>query len=613
MCGICGIWQPDQTVDESLVRAMNGTLTHRGPDGDGLHASGNIGLAMRRLAIIDVAGSDQPIYNEDRSIVLVFNGEIYNYRELRANLLASGHALRTQGDGETIVHLYEEHGVECVTHLNGIFAFALWDVRRQLLLLARDHLGIKPMHYMGLPDGGIVFGSELKALIQHPAMPKSIDPVAVAEYFALRYIPSPRTIYSGVRKLPPAHRLVAHGADVRIERYWDWQAPSGPATGNTHYSEALRPLFEDVVRRQMLADVPLGAFLSGGIDSTIVVGLMAQVSSQPVKTYSVGFEWNEGAYYDETPYARAVAKRYGTDHHEVVLKADALDLWPRLAAHFDEPFADPASIPTFLISQFARKSVRVVLTGEGADELFAGYGWYAWAQRRIPLPFAARLAAWALDGRRGKRSAMARFAPDFETMYFESALCSVFQSDERDALFSRDFRATLNNWRPLREFAGALSKSRQADPQTRMQDLDARIWLEGGPLTKVDRMSMATSIEARVPFLDYRMVELAARMPPGVKLRNGVSKAILRETFADLLPPEILNRPKHAFDVPIGVWLRGGLRQAMSALAEHPAIAQSGYFDPAFVQRVASAHLGGRDHAAQLWALWTWCLWWDSR
>ncbi len=293
MCGICGIFQPGQPVDESLIRAMNSTLAHRGPDGDGFHVEGSIGLAMRRLAIIDVAGSDQPIYNEDRTIALVFNGEIYN-RELRADLLARGHALRTQGDGETIVHLYEEYGTDCACHLNGIFAFALWDGRTQTLLLARDHLGIKPLHYAQLPGGAIVFGSELKAIVKHPAVSRAIDPVAVAEFFALRYIPSPRSIYANVHKLPPAHRLIARGGTMRIERYWDWQVMPPASHGTySHYIEETRTVFEDTVKRQMLADVPLGAFLSGGIDSTIVVGLMAKTAGQPVNTYSVGFDWCE--------------------------------------------------------------------------------------------------------------------------------------------------------------------------------------------------------------------------------------------------------------------------------------------------------------------------------
>ncbi len=386
MCGICGIYHATQPADEMRLRAMNGTLTHRGPDGDGYYCEGNVGLGMRRLAIIDVAGSDQPITNEDGRIVLVFNGEIYNYRELRANLLAHGHTLRTQGDGETIVHLYEEHGADCVQHLNGIFAFALWDERTATLLLARDHLGIKPLHYAQLDDGTLLFGSELKVLLQHPGLPRDLDADAIAQYFALRYIPSPRSVYRAARKLPPAHRLVARDGTVRVERYWDWRTRSDATRKPPQFRDELRALFEDTVERQMLADVPLGAFLSGGIDSTIVVGLMAHKSSLPVKTYSVGFDWQAGAGYDESPFARSVAQHYATDHHEVTLRPDAVSLWARLAAHFDEPFADPASIPTFLISQYARESVTVVLTGEGADELFAGYGWYNWARRRLPDP-----------------------------------------------------------------------------------------------------------------------------------------------------------------------------------------------------------------------------------
>jgi asparagine synthase (glutamine-hydrolysing) len=623
MCGICGIYHPARPVDEELLRAMNGTLAHRGPDGEGVFAEGNVGLAVRRLAIIDLNTGDQPIFNEDGSIVIVFNGEIYNYRELRAELLARGHTLKTEGDTEAIVHLYEDYGAACVEKLNGMFAFALWDKRRSTLLLARDHLGVKPMHYARLDDGTLIFASEMKALLAHPALPRDLDPLAIQQYFALRYIPSPRSIYQAVRKLPPAHRLIIRGDTIGTEKYWDFAYPVSDPDPEVSSSKArivsrewkteLRALLEDTVGRQMLADVPLGAFLSGGIDSTIIVGLMAQRTRQPVKTYSVGFDWKVAAYYDESPHARAVAQRFGTDHHEVVMQADALDLWPRLAAHFDEPMADPASIPTYLVSRFARESVKVVLAGEGADELFAGYGWYGWARRRMPAPLMSHVAQRVMDGRRGKRTVMATFAPSFEEFYLESVLCSAFQRREQAQLFSTDLKQLIGPHTLCDEYADKLERSRCYDPQSRMQYLDTAIWLEGDPLTKADRMSMAASLEARVPFLDYRVVELAARIAPTLKLRNGTSKAILRETFADLLPPQIAARPKHAFDVPIGPWLRQNLRPLVEGLAQHPAIGQSGLFDLTYVERLVRAHLAGRDHAAQLWALLTWSLWWERK
>lgn len=634
MCGICGIIHPSQPVDQALLRAMNGALAHRGPDGEGYYMEGNVGLAMRRLAIIDLNTGDQPIFNEDGSIVVVYNGEIYNYRELRDELLTRGHHLKTQGDTETIVHLYEEYGAACVEKLNGIFAFALWDERTATLLLARDQLGIKPLHYARLSDGTLLFASEIKALLQHRALSRELDPVAVAQYFAMRYVPSPRSIYQAIRKLPAGHRLIAHDGKVQVEKFWDFEypnpksqipSPNQSINQPTNLQAELRTLFIDIVKRQMLADVPLGAFLSGGIDSTIVVGLMAQQSRQPVKTYSVGFDWNVGAYYDERPYARAVAERFGTEHHEVVMKADALDLWPKLAAHFDEPMADPASIPTYLISKYARELVKVVLTGEGADELFAGYSWYRWAKRRVPIPFASQIVRRIMDGRRGKRTLMATFAPTFDQQYLENVLCSVFQADERERLFSRVLIHELANEFPqgvedgdpqfvlYADFNNELTRARNYHPQSRMQYLDTKIWLEGDPLTKVDRMSMAASLEARVPFLDYRLVEWTAQLPPWLKLRDGMSKSILRQTFADLLPENITNRPKHAFDIPIAHWLRHDLKALTTGLAQQPAIAQSGYFNPAYVQRLARAHLAGRDYAPQLWALLTWSLWWESR
>jgi asparagine synthase (glutamine-hydrolysing) len=623
VCGICGIYHPDRPVDEELLRAMNGTLAHRGPDGEGIFIEGNVGLAMRRLAIIDLNTGDQPIFNEDGSLVIIFNGEIFNYRELRAELLARGHTLKTAGDTEAIVHLYEEYGPTCVEKLNGMFAFALWDTRQATLLLARDQLGIKPMHYAQLHDGTIIFASEIKALLAHPALLRDLDPVAIQQYFAQRYVPSPRSIYQAVRKLPPAHRLIIRGDTISTEKYWDFAYPeldpksqipnfkSGQA--EHEWKTELRELLEDTVERQMLADVPLGAFLSGGIDSTIIVGLMAQRTRQPVKTYSVGFDWKVAAYYDESPHARAAAQRFGTDHHEVVMQADALDLWPRLAAQFDEPMADPAAIPTYLISKFARESVKVVLTGEGADELFAGYGWYRWAHRRMPAPLVSQIAQSVMDGRRGKRTIMAAFAPSFEEFYFENVLCSAFQNRERARLFSADLKQRVGPHTLCEEYAAKIERSRNYDPQSRMQFLDTTIWLEGDPLTKVDRMSMAASLEARVPFLDYRVVEMAARIPPELKLHNGISKAILREVFADLLPPKIAMRPKHAFDIPIGLWLRQNLRPLVEGLAQHPSIGQSGLFDSAYVERLARAHLAGRDHAAQLWALLTWSLWWERK
>ena len=612
MCGICGIIQTDSTPDPALIRRMNGTQRHRGPDGEGYLIDGLAGLGMRRLAIIDLATGDQPIFNEDESIGIIFNGEIFNYRELRDDLLACGHRLVTQSDTETIVHAYEEWGEACPTHLNGQFAFCIWDSPNRRVFLARDHLGVKPLYYAPI-DGGLLFGSELKSLLVHPRCPRDVDPVALDEYLALRYIPSPRTIYRDIFKLPPAHTLTWQDSKLTIKRYWD--VTFNPEAGHTddEWADELRPLLVDAVQRQMLADVPLGAFLSGGIDSSIVVGLMAHHSNVPVRTFSVTFPDWPG--FDESRYARLVADRYATQHEEIAVVADVARDLPALVAAFDEPFADPAALPTLLMSRATRQHVTVVLTGEGADELFAGYGWYGWASRRWPIPAPIkrrlhRLAQTWGQGRRGVGTLTARLAPDFETMMFDSALSSVAPSAVRHLLYAPDWRAHLNRRRLGDDFPIASKLSAYVPEQSRMQELDLKIWLEGDPLTKADRMTMAASLEGRVPFLDYRVVELAARVPPEVHRREGQSKALLRRACADLLPEEILTRPKHAFDVPIASWLRGELREMAQARLTGDGLHSLPMLDQTFVEARWREHqTGRRNHSRLLWAVLMLSLW----
>lgn len=619
MCGICGIYRAEGIGKGGGVEAMCRSLVHRGPDSQGIYTGERVALGIRRLRIIDLFRGDQPIFNEDRSLVVVFNGEIYNYRELRQSLQAKGHRFYTDSDTEVLVHLYEECGEEGVSQLNGIFAFALWDEKNQSLFLARDHLGVKPLYYAHTPRG-LVFASEMKALLTQEEISRRLDLYALDDFLTYRYVPAPRSILQGISKLLPGHWLRCRGGEVTVKRYWDVDFPgSEESLGEEEWVEQVRHLFSQAVTMQMVSDVPLGAFLSGGLDSSAVVALMSQVSPQPVKTYSVRFRGLDG--YDEGDYARQVADYLGTDHHEVEVEARATELLPRLAEFLDEPMADAAALPTYLMCQVARQEVTVALTGEGADELFAGYGWYAWADPSPLARLAQGLPSWlrqgllrgvegAFRGRRGKRTLMAPLLPTFEERYFETVACSVFQRHERESLYSPEAREglRLKSWQD--DFGYYLAHSQGYSPQSRMQYLDTKIWLADDPLTKVDRMSMAVSLEARVPFLDYRLVELSARIPSRYKLRNGVSKYILRQSVAHLLPSAILERPKHAFDVPVGQWLRGELRPMLRELPRHPALKDSGLFNVKHVQRLVDEHLRGRlSHGPQLWSLLNFALW----
>ena len=615
MCGIVGLYIPDAAPDQALLGRMNGALRHRGPDGEGYFAHGPVALAMRRLAIIDLQTGDQPIFNEDGTVAVVFNGEIYNYRELRTELTRQGHRFTTQSDTEVLVHGYEAWGDDLPRHLNGMFAFALWDTRERRLFLARDQLGIKPLYYAQLPGGGLTFASELKALHPVPGWNREIDPVALDWYLATRYIPAPRSIYQGVRKLPPAHYLTV-GSDepLQLHHYWDVTFTPDPTRSWAAWKEGLQERLAHAVHRRMIADVSLGAFLSGGIDSSIIVGLMADATSGPVRTFSVVFPGWPGL--DESAYARQVAERFNADHTEVVVEADIATEWPTMASYLDEPFADPATFPTWLMARQTRHHVKVVLTGEGADELFAGYGWYGWPLPR-PVPAALRkplrrLVQRLLAGRRGRHTVTARLAPDFATFYAESILSSITQAEERIRLYRPDWLAHLETFAPQADLADLFASTADRPWQSRIQELDLKVWLEGDPLVKVDRTTMAVSLEARVPFLDPRLVEWTAQMPPNLHRRDGVSKWGLRNAFADLLPEEILRRPKHAFDVPVGDWLRRPLRsQLESALDDQSPLWQVLRREP--VRAIAQAHLAGRrDFARELWTLLHLAFWWET-
>jgi len=624
MCGICGAAWTDAgrpLAGEGLA-AMVARLEHRGPDDSGTHRDDHAALGFRRLSIVDLPGGHQPLANEDGTVWVVFNGEIYNFPALRRRLEARGHTLRSSGDTEVLVHLYEDEGAAMVPLLRGMFALAIWDAPRRTLLLARDRLGQKPLFYR--PDAGrITFASELKALLALPEaeVPRRVDPRAVDRYLTYGYVPHPGTILEGVYKLPPAHVATWHEGRLTLERYWnpDWDA------------EVDRPEIEDVdqlratltaaVREQMVADVPLGAFLSGGIDSTIIVGLMAAAADRPVETFSIGFD---DPAFDESRYAKLAAERFGTAHHAFVVQPRAWETLPALAEQFDEPFADSSALPTWHVARETRRHVTVALTGDAGDELFAGYDRYravaltglldrlpprARALIGGPLARALPASARAKTRLRAVRRVLetARDAPEARYLRW----VGLFDEPARAALYADDFLDRLaasdpEGADPASVLDRALGVAARRDPVTRAMVADLLTYLPGDLLVKVDLASMAHGLECRSPFLDHRVVELALAMPirRKLRLRPGRSKAILKRAFADLLPPAIRDRPKQGFGVPLDRWFRGELKEELRAVLLDPRALARGLFRPDAVAALLDEHASGRrDHAARLWGL----------
>ncbi|MBI2524704.1 MAG: asparagine synthase (glutamine-hydrolyzing) [Candidatus Rokubacteria bacterium] len=564
MCGIFGVLMADRTrtPDAAVLRAMGDVIRHRGPDDEGFFVSRGIGLGMRRLSIIDLKTGHQPIGSEDGRLQVVFNGEIYNYRQLTHELLDRGHSFATTSDTEVLVHLFEDRGRHCVERLRGMFAFALWDARAGRLVLARDRLGIKPLYYAETP-AGLVFGSELKSILRVPGFERTVDVEALCAYLRYGYVPDPLSIFRRVRKLPPGHVLVAApGTAPEVHAYWDpvpFFEASRQAPGAWR-PEELRERLADSVRSHLVSDVPLGAFLSGGIDSSAVVALMAAELGRSVKTFSIGFAEPS---FNELPWARLVSARFATEHHELVVEPQSLDLLARIVEHFDEPFADPSAIPTYFVSRLAREHVKVVLSGDGGDELFAGYDRYVVDRRRRGWDALSRVGAGSLvrrlsdtlpEGTRGKNYLFNVSLPRTER-YLDSV--SHFRPAAVRRLVSTDVLGGL----PEVEDALAPHVARGATLgfPSRLQYLDLKSYLPGDILTKVDRMSMAHSIEARVPLLDHELVEFAAALPPGQRLRGTATKYLLKRALTDLVPREVLFRSKQGFAVPIAAWFRDGL------------------------------------------------------
>ena len=616
MCGIAGKVGVEESVDEALLERMCDAIRHRGPDSRGIFTGEGAGLGIQRLAIIDLETGDQPITNEDGTVVLVLNGEIYNYRELRLALERRGHRFATRSDTEVIVHLYEDMGDECVHQLRGMFAFALWDRKRRRLLIARDRVGKKPLVYSHR-RGTLWFGSEAKAILQDPSVPRDADLDAIDCYLQFGFVPDPLSTFSALRKLPPAHLLVWQQGEVAIRRYWrlsytpkeDYRRPE-----DAH--EAIRDALLEATRLRLRSDVPLGAFLSGGVDSTAVVAAMARESSTTVKTFSVGFD--VGAF-DETAYAREVAELFGTEHTELRLEPNAVELLPTLVWHYGEPFADDSAIPSLYLAQSARQHVTVALNGDGGDESFAGYPHYltgAIARRLswIPSPVVNGVSALstALGGdppryALTRRAGWLARATRLDEAEISALVFAKFTEPERQALYTDEFRAELRQHEPLsaaRVIPDAVGSPRATTPMERLIEADVHAFLPSDLLVKMDIASMTHSLEVRSPLLDHVLVELAARLPARMKRRGRGSKVALKDALRPWVPDHILDRPKMGFSVPLADWFRGGLKALPEEILLDPRSLERGMFREEAVRRLIDDHLAGRiDNSRKLWTL----------
>ncbi|MCH7838637.1 MAG: amidotransferase 1, exosortase A system-associated [Planctomycetes bacterium] len=618
MCGFTGIFhsRDKREIDMALLARMNDSLAHRGPDDCGYHTEPGIGLGHRRLSIIDLSGGHQPMFNEDGSVAVVYNGEIYNFQELIKELREAGHRFRTSCDTEVIVHAWEEWGADCVKRFRGMFAFALWDQNQETLFLARDRLGIKPLYYSVLADGTVLFGSELKALLQHPDLPRNIDPRAVEDYFAYGYVPDPKTIYRDVAKLAPAHHLTFRRNEPlpTPRSYWDLSFEAREGLTEAQACEELVELLREAVGIRMIADVPLGAFLSGGVDSSSVVAMMAGLSSNPVESFSIGFDQ---ANYDETHFAAEVAKAHKTRHHLRKVNANEFDLVDRLAGIYDEPFADSSAIPTFRLSSVTREHVTVALSGDGGDEVLAGYRRYRWhhyeeqVRARVPQSIRGPLFGllgnlypkmdWAPQPFRAKSTFQA-LARDSLGGYFHSV--SMVADDLRQKLYSSSMRRHLQGYHAGEVLKRYMENAPVEDHLSRVQYVDLKTYLPGDILTKVDRASMANSLEVRVPFLDHHFVEWAARIPAKLRLNGREGKYVLKKAMEAHLPSNVLYRKKMGFAVPLTAWFRGPLRERVKSSLSGDVLADSGYFDMTSIAGLVDQHQAGlRDHSAVIWAL----------
>jgi asparagine synthase (glutamine-hydrolysing) len=628
MCGICGWMHLHYRLDNqrSTLEQMNATLSHRGPDDSGVMVFDNAALGMSRLSVIDLTSGHQPMANEAETCWIVYNGEIYNFLVLRRELEARGYCFRTRSDTEVILHAYEEWGFDCVHRLRGMFAFAIYDCRPQAtdaspaskshgcLFLARDRLGKKPLYYYQ-HDGFLIFASEIKAILAHPSVRRRVNCSVIPLYLAYGYIPAPSTIFKDIYEIAPAHTLTAKDQQVTVQKYWDIPCrPHESAPSEQECVESLRELLEDAVRIRLISDVPLGAFLSGGLDSTAIVAIMSRLMDQRVKTFAIGFA--DDPSFNELEYARLVARTYGTDHREFIVRPDAIELLPKLIWHYDQPFADSSAIPSYLVAQLTREHVTVALTGDGGDELFAGYGRFAAARVaefycRMPQPLQTALVhllsalpeSTTYNGfvRRARRFTDYASLPLAERYL---GWVSIFQDD-----FTRDLLADSGDVDPVSHFRTYFDRA-HIDQVAQLLAVHAKTCLPGDLLVKTDRMTMAHSLEARSPFLDQELVEFAARIPSAFKLKGLTTKYILKKALAGIIPEEIIHRKKHGFSVPVGHWFRTILKDYIRELLLSPRALRRGYFRQEGVQRLIEQHQSGkRDHGHRLWALLTFEMW----
>ncbi|MEA5468996.1 asparagine synthase (glutamine-hydrolyzing) [Spirulina sp. 06S082] len=626
MCGICGVVYADlnREVNAKLIDRMAERIIHRGPDEGGNYVSRNVGLGSRRLSIIDLAGGQQPIYNEDKTIWVVFNGELYNYRELTASLTRLGHKFYTETDTEVLVHAYEEFGDEFLEYLNGMFAFALWDSRRQRLIIGRDRMGIKPLYYT-IHDDALIFGSELKTILAYPHLPRTIDLVALNEYLSFEYIPTPRTIFQGISKLPPGHALSYTEGELKVWQYWDInlsRSENIKPKQIKEYEQELLSVIKDAVRKEMVSDVPVGVLLSGGLDSSAIAAMMSEIAPGNVKSFSIRFD---DPSFDESSYARKVAHHLQTEHYELTLTPKlTLDLVPQLAQFLDEPLGDSSIIPTFLLSQFTRHHVKVALGGDGGDELFAGYSTLQahrlveYYERLLPGFVRHRIIPWFVD----------RLPVSFDNISFDFKLRRfiagrgipiIMRHHQWLGSFTVDQkRQLLEPWTQLQEkdtYQVAFDHQQQSQAQEALNQLlycDLKLYLEGNILAKVDRASMANSLEVRVPLLNHTLVEYAAQMPHSLKLRGLTTKYILRRAMRNHLPKEIMQRGKKGFNMPVAKWFTGELRPLVEDMLSRERLQREGFFNADFVQQLLKEHMTGKaDRRKLLWTLLVFELWYE--
>lgn len=619
MCGIAGIFHlSDQTkIDADLIAKMNDRQIHRGPDAGDYFFDPGVALAHRRLSIIDLEGSPQPMLSADKRACVVFNGEIYNFKELHKELSAKGYTFNTHGDTETILNAWLEWGEECVHKLRGMFAFAIWDRQKECLFIARDRLGIKPFFYSLLPSGEFIFGSELKVITAHPAFNRELRNTTIEDYFSLGYVPEPHTIYHNAFKLPPGHTLMLHKGDKGLpeaKEYWDVPVNFAQPLDQKEIEEQLIERLKEAVDIRMVADVPLGSFLSGGVDSSAVVAMMSQLQSDPVNTCAIGFDVKA---FNETEYAQTVADRYQTNHRVEVVSQDDFDLVDQLANLYDEPYADSSAIPTFRVCELARKHVTVALSGDGGDELFAGYSRYRLHKLeesiRSKLPLGLRKPVF---GPLGKLYPKIDWAPrifraktTFQSMAMDTVegyhnTMSIFRSDDRAKLFSDEYKRSLNGYSSLEIFKKYGDKVKHLDETKIAQYIDMKTYLVGDILTKVDRASMAHSLEVRVPIIDHKFVEWAFKVPSDKNLANGVGKLSFKKALEPHLPHDVLYRKKMGFAVPLANWFRGPLKERLYEGVLSKQMTESGYFNKSHLQRLINDHVSGRrDNSASLWTL----------